>query len=228
MWMSVFLLFFTFENVYSQGSLECADSDTCSENWTPENYTGNMGNGITGRIWYRFRNCNGISQIIIDSTEALDNGKFLDSLNVYHYQYSAFSDLADIYLLQHKYIDSVQPNPNNPKTLIQLYKASCGVWLACTYNVDPASRECDTGYTPPYPVTTDVDEAPLSIYKWHPCGTVCCKKTYEIYRKQVYGHNPTPGYYPIVFIKNISITRSQLTPECTLDSNFAKPCEDGC
>lgn len=228
MWMSVFLLIFTVENVYPQVTLNCMESDSCTAEWDENHYTGNMGSGITGTIWYRKRNCNGIEQIMIDSTKALDNGQFLDSMNRYHYHYSAFSDLADVYLLQHLFNNGNTPvNPNTPKTIVQLYKASCGIFVGCSYDVDPATADCEMGFTPPLPVAGTIS-APLKIYKWQPCGEVCCKKTYEVHRKQVTDNRPTPTTYWIVNIKSTSITRSQRTPECTEQYKYDEPCQDGC
>lgn len=232
MWIGVFLLFFTVENVYSQvDTLDCVeDADTCSSTWTTGNYLGNMGSGITGHIYYRKRVCNGVEHIMIDSAIALDNGRFLDSVNRYNFKYTAFNELADVYLLQHLYRNStsISANPNLPSTIVQLYKASCGVWLSCTYNVNPASRQCDTGYTEPYPITSEL--TPLSIYKFHPCGTVCCKKTYAIYRDEVPDslEDPFAVYHPVIIIKNLSITRSHFRPKCTLEDTFPEPCQDGC
>jgi hypothetical protein len=231
MWMSVFLLFVTVENVYSQeDTLRCMLSDTCETEWETSHYTGNMGSGITGTIWYRFRDCNGVHQIMIDSTKALDNGNFLDSVNRYHFQYTTFSDLADLYLLQHRFRSLIltSDDPDNPTTIVQLYKASCGIWVGCTYDVDPESRVCDMGFDPPYPVSGTVS-APLTIYKWQPCGKVCCQKTYEVYLENVDDNNVPPNSITIVKIKSLSITRSSLTPECTEQPKYVpKPCLDGC
>lgn len=230
MWMSVFLLFFTVDKVYSQvDTLRCMYADTCSSAWTTSHYTGNMGSGITGTIWYRYRDCNGKQQIMIDSTEAKDNGRFLDSMNRYEHHYSAFSDLADLYLLQHRFLTLgvVSQVDTAPTPIVQIYKASCGVWLKCRYDVDPSSVDCDSGFTPPYPTSGTVS-APLDIYKWHPCGTVCCEKTYQVYIEEVYDNGQPPQPISIVKIKNISIRRSQRTPECTEQPKYLEPCNDGC
>lgn len=231
MWMSVFFLIFTAENVYSQeDTLRCQFSDTCSAEWSNNHYTGNMGSGITGTIWYRFRNCNGVHQIMIDSTKALDNGRFLDSVNRYHYQYSAFSDLADLYLLQHRFKSFVltSDDPDNPTTIVQIYKASCGIFVGCTYDVDPDSKVCDMGFDPPYPVSGTVS-APLTLYKWQSCGKVCCQKSYQVYLDEVDDNSVPPVPILIVKIKSLSITRSTRTPECTEQPKYdPKPCQDGC
>ncbi|MBL8005501.1 MAG: hypothetical protein JNL36_10420 [Candidatus Kapabacteria bacterium] len=235
MWMSVFLLIFTVENVYSQDTLNCADSDSCTVDWSYSNYLGNMGSGITGHIYYRYRICNGINQMYIDSAIALDNGRFLDSINRYHYQYNAFSDLADIYLLQHHYNnnDFMEWEETGQVTtpVVQLYKASCGVWLKCSYYVWRKAVECDTGYDPPLPIDSTLFGADsLHIYKWQPCGTVCCQKTYQLRRWEVI--DPAPVNPPIkrmiVEIRSLSISRAKKTPQCTKQDDYDIPCQDGC
>lgn len=216
MWMSEFLLIFTVENVYSQSSIDCDSTDTCTTEWSqPETFSGNMGSGITGVITYRFRLCNGIYQFKVDDFQALDNGLFLDTLRVYHYNYTVFSDLIDLYLIQKKFaflgIDTTY--------LVQTYKASCGIWLSCNYNVDTASPFCDYGIERPYP--HDGISLHLPIYKWHDCGIGCCKKTYEVYKTE------SSTNHTIIKVNNILIERLAL-PECTEEWKFAKPCEVGC
>ena len=224
MWMSVFLLFFTTQNVFSQGGLDCDTSDVCSGSWLNKSIRKNLGSGITAIIHYRIRDCNGTSQIIVDSTLALDNGRFLDSVNRYHYKYQALNDLIDVYLLQHEYNNPSTPVFNGSRYVTQLYKASCGVWLKCSYIVDSTTIDCDQGYDEPYPHNTTLDS--IHIYKWHPCGYVCCKKTFEIERRLT--PVTIPGQQFIVNIKNISIHRANKTPACTEQHRYDEPCEDGC
>jgi hypothetical protein len=225
MWMSVFLLTLTVEDMYSQGdTLNCASSYPCIAPWSqPITIADNMGSGITGIIKYRKRWCNGIFQIIIDEFTALDNGLFLDTLKVYHYNYTTFSDLVDIYAIQREYLEEalVSGDPLFPSTVVQIYKASCGVFLQCSYDIDSCRKTCDRGWDPPYP-HDDCEITPVSIYRWHPCGTVCCRKTYQIYKD--------PGFanLDIIHIKNISIQQNPYTPTCTEQYKFLKPCENGC
>lgn len=229
MWMSVFLLIFTVDNVYSQGdSLDCSNSEPCDTLWESSSFLGNLGSGVTGHIFYRYRRCNGIEQIFVDSALALDNAQFLDSMNRYQYKFSAFSELVDIFLLQHRFNDFAfipwNGDINVTTPVVQLYKASCGVWLKCTWSVNRFFL-CDSGYEPPYPIDIGPGNGPLSIYAWQPCGFVCCKKTYQLRRKKVL--IPNAGEAWIVEIRNISISKSSYAP-CTDSLNFDYPCQDGC
>ena len=175
MWMSVFLLFFSIENVYSQEDmLDCSTPDTCSEPWEEKSFIGNLGSGITALIYYKVRDCQH-PQFMVDSIIALDNGRFLDSLNRYQFSYSAFSDLVDIYLLQHYYETRIPyfDHPDSSTCVLKFYKASCGIFLKCTYRViTDFNVECDSGYDPPFPLNLNQGTKDLNIYKWHPCGKV--------------------------------------------------------
>ena len=221
MLMSVFLLIFTVENVYSQDTLNCANFP-CEENWEgPKTIAGNMGSGITGLITYRTRKCDSIEYIIVDDFHAYDNGLHLDTVRVFHFNYTAFSDLVDIYVLQREFnITSTPDSVNPPMIVAQVYKASCGVWVQCTYDIDSIYTKCDSGYTPPYPHYTQYQELP--IFKWQPCGFVCCKKTYEInrYLSQI--------NLPMIKIKSLNIERSPSDSTCTEQYKYTKPCESGC
>ena len=222
MWMSVFLLFFTVEKVYSQSdTLNCATSDSCIQGWSlPITIIGNMGSGIKGVITYRKRWCNGVDQIIVDNFHAYDNGLYLDTLNVYHYNFSAFSDLVDVYILQRRF-GSITATFQSPKVVAQIYKANCGIFVKCTYTVDSLTKYCDCVDGEHPSLTTD-RFAPIDIYKWQSCGIVCCKKTYEIYR------GLGAANLNVIKIKSISIEKSEFYPKCTLENNFTKPCENGC
>lgn len=221
MWMSVFLLIFTIENVYSQDTLNCADFP-CNTPWVgPITIAGNMGSGITGLITYKTRKCNGIEYISIDSFKAFDNGLHLDTVRIYHFNYTAFSDLVDIYVLQREFNDASTPDSTKPPMVVaQIYKASCGVFVQCTYNIDSVNRQCDIGWDGPYPHYDRFQ--PLSIYKWQPCGFVCCRKTYQInrYQSQI-------GTW-MIKIKSLNIERSPFDSTCTDQYRYSKPCEDGC
>ena len=224
-WMSVFLLFFTVENVYSQSdTLRCELSDSCNAVWQePDPISRNLGSGVTAIIWYKTRNCNGVQQMMVDSIKALDNGIYLDVINRYHYKYKAINDLVDIYMLQELYRNGWTPSDSNtPITVAQIYKQVCGVWLHCGYIVDPNTINCDEGFDPPFPNTSDT----LRVFKWQPCGYVCCKKTYEIYRKtQIV---PFSQPVQVIQIKHVTSGRSTFHPTCTEQWKYDEPCQDGC
>jgi len=224
MWMSVFLLIFTVENVYSQAdTLRCELADSCSPEFqTQTPISRNLGSGITAIIWYKRRSCNGVYQIMVDSIKALDNGNYLDIVNRYHYKYKVINELVDIYLLQELFANVWTPSDSStPIKVAQVYKQVCGVWLHCGYNINPNSINCEQGFDP-LPSTSDT----LRVFRWQPCGFVCCKKTYEIYRK-----TQTPQYDPqvqVVQIKLLSTGRSTYHPTCTEQPKYDEPCQDGC
>jgi hypothetical protein len=233
MWMSVFLLFFTVENVYSQVvTLNCANSDTCltGTEWSNrDTILDNMGSGITGKIIYRRRVCNGVEQYIVEEIEAFDNGLHLDKVNIFHYTFSTFSDLVDVKVIQNGFNNpldiayyNTHNNPNNTRRIVQIYKASCGIWVKCRYNIDSTTKGCcgvDSSYTIPWP--HDSISLTYDYYRWQPCGSVCCKKTYETYK--------TTGVSGNVVIHIKSLFRNKSQPKCTDEWKYgSKPCEDGC
>jgi len=80
-------------------TLNCANYDTYFPTNAWKSYppiVDNMGSGISGRIVYRRRFCYGVEQFIVDTIQAFDNGLHLDKVNIFHYTFSTFSDLANV------------------------------------------------------------------------------------------------------------------------------------
>jgi hypothetical protein len=162
--------------------------------------------------------------MVVDSIIALDNGHFLDSVNVNQYSYTAFSDLVDIYLLQHHFQRTL-PYDDSISCVIKLYKASCGIFLKCTYRVvSDFYPKCDSGYDPPYPTSLSQEPQELNIYKFHPCGKICCMKGYDVKQKDI-DDRPNPYNRWIIEITRLKTTNKG---HCTEQKKFFESGDGSC
>lgn len=143
----------------------------------------------------------------------------MESMILYHYNVSSINELYDMLLLQHIEMYS---SPCRTNQMVKIYSASCGIWLSCEYQITPQVPVCEKGYNPlPDPSATTV-----KTWKWQPCGTTCCKRTYTYSRTFDAGS----GHY---LIRIQQLSKQQLGP-CTNDpapggdDTYGKPCENGC
>jgi len=164
---------------------------------------------------YRYRICNGHLEIqYYNITFSYGNFDMLSQ--------SALNELLELYIIS-KIGSGAIPDCSTMLTTnyIKFYTASCGVWLKCTYNIEPQTPNCDMGFSPlPNPQATTVD-----VWKYQSCGQVCCKKIYEVCKTT----NPTTGGN-LTKVKKITVEKAS---ECENDPNginplYDKPCLDGC
>ncbi len=193
----------------------------------------NEGTGLNGRAFFKKRFCNGQWEFMLDSAVMYDNSKFLDSLLIYEHNYTAFRDLIDMYIMEH-YIGQTSfprvPFCPNSSNITKIYSANCGVWLKCRYEITPNSRMCDSGFAPPFPDFTLNGLQYVDIWRWQPCGEVCCQKIYTVCTKASVVNNTL-----VTTVNQIRKQRHPNTPNCTLQNQFRDgitnqiiPCQDGC
>jgi len=185
---------------------------------------------LHGIAYFKKRFCNGKWEFMLDSAEMKDNSKYLDSLLIYEHNYSAFRDLIDMQIMEHYIGIATMPNCPSDSTITKIYSAACGVWLKCRYEITPGSRMCDDGFAQPYPDYTLNGKQYVDIWKWHPCGEVCCQKIYTVCKAASVTTSNT-----VVKVKQIQKQRHPNTPNCSLQNQFRDgitnqiiPCQDGC
>ncbi len=94
----------------------------------------------------------------------------------------------------------------------------CGVWVYCEYTVDPVTAVCETGWTGP-PPHYGTSPTKVKSCKWQPCGTACCRRTYTVCIEE--------AAFGLRF-RNIQLVSKQKLGDCSGQSQYAKPCQDGC
>lgn len=104
------------------------------------------------------------------------------------------------------------------KTISNVFIASCGIWVCCTYNVTLPAVACDPGFgTPPH---TPTNLPTVQSCKWKSCGTQCCKRTYEMCNKSD-GDGDT--------MLDLKLVGKVALGPCSGAATFApKPCETDC
>lgn len=221
--------------LYAQPTLPpCAPTTgTGCTQWTSRTFThvvtDGLGVSITVTVWTRV--CNGVTEFIYDNATVVprDNGKFMEDFSIYHHNFSAIRELLDMHLIEWAVNDLNATIPDCPSqtNLVKFYQANCGVWVKCSYKIDPASEQKDIGYEGNCPRYTLNGEDWVDVWKWQSCGTACCKKTYSVCR----GTSPETGEYTIRIL-NVLKNREGA---CTMQGQFKDwrtnndiPCQDGC
>lgn len=144
--------------------------------------------------------------------------KAMRELNVYHHSLSSLDEMLSL-----AFIEAMLPSmPNNipcgsGPVRTKIYTANCGIWVGCKYEVDPESRLCDPGYDgPPYPDNVENGVPKVKVYKWQPCGTTCCERSYEICDDGT--------YFTAKYLGSVS-----LWADCTEQSKYSpRRCQTGC
>jgi hypothetical protein len=162
---------------------------------------------------------------------------FLDELNIYHYNFSAASEMVALDFIMEK--DAFGTHNDIPlcssstMTRAILYTAACGIWTRCSYKLpDPIEVVCDTGWNGAQPHYSDGSDNWVDNWKWQSCGEVCCRKVFELCRVP-----EDSGFY----FKINALTKERYPgSECSkqgdfygnrpspTDPNTELPCEDGC
>lgn len=243
----VIICCFVFSESSLKAQLNCNVPCDSATPWLPRNYTVtinrpyglidyDLGLHVKARILSRI--CNGIVEFKYDNVEMLDNSKYLDSILIYEHNYSAFRNLLDMFIIENyaTFNDSIIPYCPNNDSIIKIYSAICGVWLKCRYKIENGSRMCDDGFIPPYPDFEFGSEYFVDIWRWHPCGEVCCQKIYTICKKNSSLPDHINDYNYIFSIKNVTTRRLPGATKCTLQDQFRDGsdtttiinCQDGC
>lgn len=172
-------------------------------------------------VHYDILDCGGNLSIRINSYNVTGSCQAMTSFSIYHYSLSSLDEYISLALLEslaNRMSPAVPTCPQN-KTVIKVYTANCGIWVGCEYEVNPASRFCDPGYDPPYP-EYGTNPTKVKVYKWQPCGEVCCVNTYTICKKI----SSISGNYFYVMTKVSSVPSGT----CTLQSKYSTTCQTGC
>lgn len=173
-------------------------------------------------VQYRWRECNGEYQIYYDNVQRSGNCTNMGELWDNQDYVSSFNEWLDIVV-----IEELVKLPNQPVVAdcpgsfnkAIFYTASCGLWVKCTYTIDPAKRVCDQDWRGTFPEHQESDGLKLDYYKWQSCGQACCKKTYSICKSI-----GTSGQYEV----HINQVTKQRIGSCSNPDGFVSPCQDGC
>ena len=146
--------------------------------------------------------------------------KAMRELNVYHHSLSSLDEMLSLAfiekLLGENNINIDLPCGSGP-VRTKIYTANCGIWVGCKYEVDPESRLSDPSYDgPPYPDNVENGVPKVKVYKWQPCGTTCCERSYEICTEN--------NYITARYLGSVS-----LMADCTEQSKYSpRRCQTGC
>ena len=170
---------------------------------------------------YEVWDCNGATAVYITNYQVQGSCEALDEdFEIYHYNINTIEEWITITILQIVADDGNLPDCNNPDTIFEVYTKPCGIWVGCEYEVDPATRECDPGYNPPYP-EYGVNPTKVKVYKWQSCGETCCRNTYTICEGTSEISQET-----IIKMKKIN---SEQIGECTGAMDYTPlECQSGC
>ncbi len=176
-------------------------------------------------IHYSYRVHDGEYEIYVENVEKTGNCEFLDSIaNKDGYQ-SAFREWVSLLLIQEaNNLESSQFVPLCEVGTVKkmsVYTSTCGLWVKCTFQVDPATRVCEADWRGAYPEYGEGETKYIDYWRYVSCGQSCCKETYEIclYSLDSTGAN--------TYVKILSRTKEQIG-ECSGQSEFVKPCVSGC
>lgn len=207
----------------SNAQLDCAQEAGCTVILSNQTRTMTLRDPDCNVIvTYDVLDCGGVRAIQIKSYTVEGSCQAMTDFSIYHYNLSSLNEYISLALIEYDADDNggVPDCSQGSRTFIKVYTASCGIWVGCEYEVDPATRDCDMGYEPPYP---DYGTSPtkVKVYKWQSCGEVCCVNTYTICKIP---STISPGTY----INSMMKVSSVPSGTCTLQSNYATQCQTGC
>lgn len=217
----------------SVGQFNCPPQDSCQEPWSQGSYGHYLGQSQTIRvnstIKYR-ENCEGIVEFIVVNTSVFMNAQYLENFQFEEYGVNTARDLVWLHILEFPYFPENKIAPNCSEDTIQIahvYTASCGVWLKCSYKVDPASQVCDFGYVFPSPIYLEGTDNWVDHWKWHSCGNACCRREFRICR--TYDANALRTVFKVEEVKKEKIL------DCEKEGQFINwktqnpiPCNNDC
>lgn len=168
-------------------------------------------------VTYKHRTCtvNGetFEEIVITSWTLPSGCGGWDEKEYFHQTYQGAKEYIILGLLSLKYVNGLESCPQKRKKA-SVYTAACGIWVCCEYQVTPAEPVCETGYNLPLPHYGTPSK--VKVCKWQPCGTVCCRRNYEMCKNEL----------GLTIINLVGKTR---LGDCTGQNQYgSKPCEDGC
>ncbi|MDT3741115.1 MAG: hypothetical protein RO257_16625 [Candidatus Kapabacteria bacterium] len=214
------IAFMTFpQNAGSQQACPPSTGNNCT-NWELGFYeTSTQKPGCKLFVTYRWRRCADGYEIYVDEITKQGNCELLSDEGTT----SSFLEWVNLVLIEEiATLSGHTPVPICPQTLdkVVFYTASCGLWVACEYEVQETQRVCDPDWIGPYPDYPDNNLLKVKLSKWQSCGVTCCKKTYKICKSWSVTH----GNFDI----NIKSVSKETIGECTNPDNVTAPCTSGC
>lgn len=169
---------------------------------------------------YTVYDCGGVRTVKINSLVAEGSCEAMLDFSIYHYNVNSLEEMISLTILEREaYITPACPNGAQ---IMKVYTANCGIWVGCTYDVSLASRSCDPGYNPPYPNFNEGGIDKVKVWKWQPCGTICCENIYEICTD----HSVVTG--DVIFKMTKVSAGPQGGDTCTEQYKYATACQTGC
>ncbi len=182
-------------------------------------------------VFYLKRFCNGsnVPEFFITSISVEEECESLPGLSLYENNLNVGLEFAISSFVERVsergsfppcgFADDTFPEPSDTTMSVRIYSASCGIWVHCTYEVDPDSRECDPGFDLPYPEEGE-NPTTVTVAKWQACGNTCCRRTYQY----CWQDDLTFGDR---FVRMRLLSKERIT-DCSEQSEYDRDCQDGC
>jgi hypothetical protein len=212
----------------AQGSLDCVsltENDPCGTWNGPIQYDMELRDPFCDVSFDLYwRECNGVIEYYYDNLMTSGNCEEMEDLQHNAEYLNSMHEMIETALLEDRVvIDETVPWCNEGHVLMaKVYSAACGIWVKCTYTVDPSANppDCDDDWNGNPPHYQDGAEFKVDIWKHQSCGETCCRKTYKF----CYKTSPLSGDQYLYMEK---LPPEKLI-ECTDQSNYVNPCYDGC
>lgn len=199
----------------------CTDNSTGCTAWTSEATVALtlIDPDCKVTVFYQTRVCNGVTEYFITNYVPQVGCEMFDPNSMYfHKRRDQLTEYVTTGFLSQISKGTVPHCSTGVKTISNVYVASCGIWVCCTYNVTLPAVSCDPGFgTPPH---TPTNPPTVQSCKWKSCGTQCCKRTYEMCEKADGDGGTT---------LDLKLTGKVTLGPCSGAATFApRPCETDC
>lgn len=193
----------TVERATAQEFNPCYNSP-CTEEW---HHVSNAFpfHGLLG-IKYKihWRNCGGQIECVFEIEDMTSADYFAIGSN-YENDFKEARETAEflaLKLLLNELFSANIPIPDCPaeRPFIKFYTARCGVWVKCSFPISNEPESCDDCWVGEHPEPYSHNgKSYVDIYKWQPCGTICCQKEFKICK----GYDANLGYSRL-FINDVT------------------------
>lgn len=133
----------------SEAQVSCLDSTGCTILETDVTRTMTLRDPDCDVIvHYDVLDCDGVMSIKINSYNVEGSCEAMTDFSIYHYSLSSLEEYISLALIERETEESgtIPLCGSGSKLMIKVYTASCGIWVGCEYEVNPATMECDSGY----------------------------------------------------------------------------------
>lgn len=177
-------------------------------------------------VYYSYRICNGQLELFVRTIVPNAGCGGIDNPDsfLHHTQRGVFNEMIAQSLVTTLTPTAQIPLCGNGELLrSSVFIASCGIILSCEYELPPNPAPiCDPGWNPePEPHSLGFPPK-VKTYRWFPCGTQCCKRSYSLCRT-LNDHNQD-------VVKMTLISKQPVGPDgCSDAMRFSpKPCYSDC